>query len=89
MSCKLLICTDIGDHAEMQSYPKSDYDSLSRAGHNTSNVSGTGRTSEKRPNPAFDVLQQAKRAQRHLFFGLSIQLGRTFTHFSLVTQWAF
>ncbi|KAI6764046.1 hypothetical protein HG530_007835 [Fusarium avenaceum] len=56
----------------MQSYPKSD--SLSRAGHNISNVSGTGRTSEKHPNPAFDVLQQAKLAQRHLFFGLSIRL---------------
>ncbi|KAH6968083.1 hypothetical protein DER45DRAFT_581257 [Fusarium avenaceum] len=63
---------DIGEHAEMQSYPKSD--SLSRAGHNISNVSGTGRTSEKHPNPAFDVLQQAKLAQRHLFFGLSIRL---------------
>lgn len=77
---------DIGDHAEMQSYPKSDYDSLSRAGHNTSNVSGTGRTSEKHPNPAFDVLRQAKLAQRHLFFGLSTRLGKMFTHFLMPTQ---
>lgn len=87
MPCKLLIYMDIGDHAEMQSYPNSD--SLSRARHSISNVSGTGRTSEKYPNPAFDVLQQAKLAQRHLFSGLSTRLGKTFTHFPMLTQWAF